>query len=884
VNDNTLEREDRTALETQPDPASHEPESTYAIRLELLSVARPAVRADATRDGIHDQPPGDERRRQRALAALVDAVGPAQSVDFECSVTREAGSELTVSVQVFCRARARSPQAARDLAASLHANVVAALTAGYPSLRFQSCHQDSGEVASPQRLAFTVRAVPSGLSLSSTQDVGFQSAGAMSPALVLPLAAKEPQPHLEESLARVLSARQSTTTRIRFVGRRIADELALDLDKLSGALGGASLTRLAIRAANGRTSTPTPDEVAGTQAQVRAWSRHRSGVSMQVTLHSEHPMPDALARLLASEPMQGRPFEVRWTSEEALSVGPGHDLRDLLISGTVMPPVLPSPRALAESGFPQHHLGPRAVLRGDGPVLGEASSIHGPELVRLEAGGTMGHEYIVGSTGTGKSELMRRLIAEDVAAGRSLAVLCPKGDLYRDVIDDLPVERLDSLVPLDFSDTDRVPGLNPLELGEGRTELERNRVVGTIVELTEKMNRGVPESTGPMYRMYARHGLTLLMSALKDRATLPDFPRIFTDRHFLQYLLDRCDDQRTVDFWNQLAKQADGEMAMKNMALYIVNKFTEFSDNAKVCEITGQARSTVDLRACMDRPGTILAVNLAKGLIGDTNTRLLGNLLLSKLATAAASRAGLARDTRVPFRIYIDEFPNFITLSSCLEEMLAESRKYGISLTLAHQSMDQLGSAMYAAVLANAPTKHLFRLGPTDAKQVAPYVQPHFSAQDLATLPNHHAIACLAPRGTPQPPLVVRVHPCGAREPRGIAHAAPDPLEAARARHSRPIVKVREELDRARVAYLLEVKISSVVGSEAAVATLGAEGITNLGHLARMTVEAREERLKSIAESTPKTPGHTLDGLRLRGLLRRLLDAVPQAPGLLQKE
>lgn len=858
----------RDAIRTADDASSPGVGVSYHTCLEFLSVARAASRDDA-RGAIVD----DTVKRQRAMSALVDAIGPSQSVEFECSVLRDSDPEPVVRLQVTCCARASSLEVARELAVSLQANVSAALAAGYPSIRFQAGPPSHSRVEQGSRPSFSVRAVPAGMKVHGRHGMGFRAAGGAVQDLVLPLAATEVYPHLEDALAYLLSAGQSIALRIRFSGCELDDRMVVVLDQLGAVLGTASLSHLSLQLKGRDAVTPMPEEVAAVQSQLRTWSRHRSGVEVRVTLHSENPIPDALARLLLAEPMQGRPFELRSQDEHNPAARAQHDLRDFLFDRAAIPPTLPSATAIVQAGLPQHHTGPRPAVRGDGPVLGQACSIHGPELIRLDSAGTIGHEYIVGSTGTGKSELMRKLISEDVAAGRSLALLCPKGDLYRDVIADLPDDRLDDLIPLDFADHERVPGLNPLELGEGRTELERNRVVGIMVELTEKMNRGVPESVGPMYRMYARHGLTLLMSALKNRATLADFPRLFTDRHFFQFLIDRCDDPRTVDFWNQLAKQADGDAALKNMALYVVNKFTEFSDNAKVSEITGQASSTVNFSACLDKPGTILAVNLAKGLIGDTNTRLLGSLLLSKLSTAAASRAGRARSARVPFRIYVDEFPNFISLSGTLQEMLAESRKYGISLTLAHQSLDQLGSAVASTVLANAPTKYFFRLGAPDAREIAPYIHPHFGAQDVATLPNHHAVACLAPGGAPQPPVVVRIHPNRRPEADSGALETSGKIGAALARVARPVGEVRQELKDARLAHLYELKVSSIVGTRDSLALLREQGITTLTDLARRQPEEREQILKAIGELPSKAPGQTVDEVRLRSMLGKLLSA-----------
>ena len=67
--------------------------------------------------------------------------------------------------------------------------------------------------------------------------------------------------------------------------------------------------------------------------------------------------------------------------------------------------------------------------------------------------------------------------------------------------------------------------------------------------------------------------------------------------------------------------------------------------------------------------------------------------------------------------VYLDEFQYFLTDAAA--ETLAQGRKFGLALTMAHQHVGQLatgsqrfGTKLLDAVLGNAATKLLFRTGP----------------------------------------------------------------------------------------------------------------------------------------------------------------------------
>jgi type IV secretory pathway VirB4 component len=80
----------------------------------------------------------------------------------------------------------------------------------------------------------------------------------------------------------------------------------------------------------------------------------------------------------------------------------------------------------------------------------------------LSAADRRQHLYVVGKTGTGKSTLLRSLLAQDLEAGEGCALLDPHGDLALEVLDHVPRWRTDDLVFFDPSDLSFPLAFNPL--------------------------------------------------------------------------------------------------------------------------------------------------------------------------------------------------------------------------------------------------------------------------------------------------------------------------------------------------------------------------------------------------------------------------------------
>jgi hypothetical protein len=146
-------------------------------------------------------------------------------------------------------------------------------------------------------------------------------------------------------------------------------------------------------------------------------------------------------------------------------------------------------------------------------------------------------------------------------------------------------------------------------------------------------------------------------------------------------------------------------------------------------------------------------VNLSKGRLGDINSSLLGLILVGKILMSALSRVdSITNKTKLPnFYLYIDEFQNVTTDS--ISTIFSEARKYGLSLTVAHQFVAQLEEKVKKSVFGNVGSMAVFRVGSEDAEIFEKQFEPTFSANDIMNLDNHNAYIKMLAHGIPVKPF-----------------------------------------------------------------------------------------------------------------------------------
>ncbi|HEV7227743.1 type IV secretory system conjugative DNA transfer family protein [Brevundimonas sp.] len=359
----------------------------------------------------------------------------------------------------------------------------------------------------------------------------------------------------------------------------------------------------------------------------------------------------------------------------------------------------------------------------------------------------LSHVYVLGKTGVGKSTLLEALAVQDIWEGRGFALIDPHGDLAERVRDAPRPTRGERLTYLDAADLSQPFGYNPLR------RIRDDRIPLAASGFLDALRKLWPDAWGVRMEHVLRNSLFALLE--RDGSTLPDILRLYWDEAFRKQVTKDIRNGVVRRFWtHEFAKYPDRLKA--EAVAPIQNKLGALLTDPRLYRVLVAPEQPVSFRTIMDEGGA-LVVNLAKGRLGEDGAALLGGLIASTIGLAALSRADSPSDTRRPFFLYIDEFQSFTTLS--FVNMLAELRKYGVGLTLAHQHLHQLDTEVRHAVLGNVGTTISFRVGPEDADVMAKEFQPTFNVLDLINLPNQNFYLKLMIDGAPSRPFSARIAP-----------------------------------------------------------------------------------------------------------------------------
>lgn len=355
------------------------------------------------------------------------------------------------------------------------------------------------------------------------------------------------------------------------------------------------------------------------------------------------------------------------------------------------------------------------------------------------------HMYIIGKTGTGKSEFLKDMIMQDVRAGKGIAVIDPHGELVEDIMQLIPPERAEEVIYFNPSDTDRPMGLNIME---AQTEEQMHFVVGSIIALMYKLYD--PHKTGiigPRFEHAIRNAMLTIMA--EPGATFIELVRCLTDQKYVQELLPKVKDPVVRRYWtDQIAQTSDFHKS--EVLDYIVSKFGKFITNKVMRNIIGQSQSAFNFRTVMDE-GKILLVNLSKGKLGEEDAKFLGLILVPKILTAAMSRQDMPLEQRRDFYLYVDEFQNYATDDFAV--ILSEARKYRLNLIVANQFVAQIEENVKNAVFGNVGSIVTFRVGVPDANFLQHEFAPIFTEGDLTNIEKFHVYIKTIVGNEPVPPF-----------------------------------------------------------------------------------------------------------------------------------
>jgi len=374
--------------------------------------------------------------------------------------------------------------------------------------------------------------------------------------------------------------------------------------------------------------------------------------------------------------------------------------------------------------------GPKLPWTFNSFLLGkEAGSIgaKASTFVRLSLEERRKHLYVLGATGCGKTNLLLRLIDEEIKEKQNAIIIDLRGDLVDRIFNRLAsTDESVKLCLIDLRDDEHIAAFNPLTSpGDPFTK---------ALHLLEVL-RSNAESWGVQLEETLRNCLIVLA---QGQCSLLDIERLLEDESFRMVALRSCTDTHVLNFFERY--EGFRQERKQSWSQPVLNKVTALLCVPHIRTMLSCSRG-IDFGKLMDEPGQIVLIALAAHRFHGAS-HLLGGLMVSAIQSAAMARASTKEKSRNPVTLFVDEFETMA--SSSFASIIAEGRRFGLSLVLSHQNLSQLDPALRQVIRNNVAIQLFFQTGASDASELASDVTGLGSKEAvremLLTQPVGHAI------------------------------------------------------------------------------------------------------------------------------------------------
>jgi len=309
------------------------------------------------------------------------------------------------------------------------------------------------------------------------------------------------------------------------------------------------------------------------------------------------------------------------------------------------------------------------------------------------------HTYITGSSGSGKSELMKVLIHSYARKKKPpcMVVLDPHGKFADEVAAQKEIIEADRLVYINPALSSKMtPTLNPFELDDPKAAgTVAAQLMGVFDELFRKAKHA--GLTGNMNALLIPCMTALLRMPNTDLLTLQTLFCSKPKDKLFQSALEYMNPQQRGFISNEWEKKryetTKDAVVAKIQTLMNSEYFMNF-----LC-----GPSTIDLEALIKERKTI-CFSLQKGEIDRDTISAMGGFVMATLQGFVLRKYKTRKRYMVPIHVFVDECHNFI--SPAVTEILEEARKFGLHLTLAQQYAGQkMDTDLTKTVLGNTAVK-----------------------------------------------------------------------------------------------------------------------------------------------------------------------------------
>lgn len=373
-----------------------------------------------------------------------------------------------------------------------------------------------------------------------------------------------------------------------------------------------------------------------------------------------------------------------------------------------------------------------------------------PQAARFE------HTHIVAGSGHGKTQLLQRLILDDLTRPDppALIVIDSQGEMLRKIAHLPDFVASDRLAIIDPED-EQPPALNMFDMAISRLAryrpLVREQVEAGIIELYNyvfgALAAELTSKQGTAFAFVTRLMLSIPGATIHTlRELMEEDAKTLHDSKFAP-AIGRLDATARAFFENQFYNRNAFAQTRQQIArrLYGVLQVPAFD------RMLSSPESRLDMFAAM-QAGKVVLVNTSKALLKTEASALFGRFMIAQALRAAYERVAVPEHERRPAFLVIDEASEYF--DDNLESLLNQARKFRLGVVFAHQYMDQLSASLRASVAANTSIKFAGGVSDRDARALAADMRtsPEFIAtqsKDNAQHPRWTRFACHVRNQTP---------------------------------------------------------------------------------------------------------------------------------------
>jgi len=346
--------------------------------------------------------------------------------------------------------------------------------------------------------------------------------------------------------------------------------------------------------------------------------------------------------------------------------------------------------------------------------------------IRMPVNQMLKHTFLAGTTGSGKTSTLLSTMTcmiddleKSLKQAPGFTFLDPHGGAIETLLSYIPKRLYPKLHIIPLGNTNRPRGFNLFQSAHADVS---EALTGEFVTTLQQLFPG----SRPRAEHYLRNGVLSLLSSPPQ--TVLGIVKIFLSESYRKKIIPDLD-LHLQHFWTEEFSQ------IKNIGEHlgpILNKLGALTTYPTSRRMLGQLQSSVNTQQAMD-DGHIILID-GSGCVPDL-LKILASLFFIDYHFTCRKRP---QHQSRPHFFFADEVHLFAT--DILSKILAEDRKFGLSLFLATQYLSQLPDKILEAILGNAGTLMLLQLGGPDADKLSRWLKPQITNLDLMNLAELNAI------------------------------------------------------------------------------------------------------------------------------------------------